>query len=130
MFGGRKERRVKSAETFYRVIAQRLRSIDDLDVRCQNCNYLYNYQNGLWSGKSDTARWRSAAIEKLGAKCVNCGKTDVRILQINHIFGCGRSNNRNGNRRKMYVSIATGGKASQYDIRCANCNHLYIPRKP
>ena len=50
--------------------------------------------------------WRNhkRRVLELGGKCVNCGETDIRVLQINHING--RDN-------------------PEVDVRCANCNILY-----
>jgi hypothetical protein len=65
------------------------------------------------------------AIRKLGGKCVRCGETDIRVLQINHINGGGC---RELSRRKatsFYRDIVAGRrKTDDLDVRCANCNIL------
>ena len=68
---------------------------------------------------------RTEAIRMLGGKCVNCGETDRRVLQINHLNGGGRAETV-GNSYKFINRILSGErKIDDLDIRCANCNILY-----
>lgn len=67
--------------------------------------------------------WRSAAIRKLGGKCVRCGFSDERALQIDHPKGDGYLE------RKMYYSnytyyrrIALCELKGDHQLLCANCN--------
>ena len=62
---------------------------------------------------------RFLAITVLGGRCVCCGNTDLRLLQINHLLEktahptyC------------EYVQIIKGSLKNR-DVRCANCNLLY-----
>ncbi len=70
---------------------------------------------------------RKKLIELLGGKCVSCGITDIRILQINH-------KNHNGNKERQtwkdigrfYRAILSGKRMkNDLEIRCANCNIIY-----
>ncbi len=70
-------------------------------------------------------RRRSEALKLLGGRCVNCGETDRRVLQINHINGAGRDETV-GNSYKFIKDILSGArKTDDLDVRCANCNVLY-----
>jgi len=69
-------------------------------------------------------RRNKRVIQKLGGKCARCGKTDWRILQINHINGNGRKERaRLG--KKIYTNILKGKDMDKYNLLCANCNILY-----
>lgn len=69
-------------------------------------------------------RRRKKLIQKLGGKCVNCGITDWRLLQINHINGGGRKE-RLLLGKKLYTDILKGKREEDYNLLCANCNILY-----
>lgn len=60
------------------------------------------------------------AIISLGGICVNCGETDLRVLQINHLKGV----NHGKGRIKWHRQIING-ETTDLDVRCANCNILY-----
>ncbi len=67
---------------------------------------------------------RSKALDALGSKCVECGYTDVRALQIDHKDGCGRAerrelkSNRNAQNRRVIAH------PELYQCLCANCNWI------
>ena len=68
---------------------------------------------------------RQKAVEILGGRCVKCGNTDIRVLQINHKNGGGRQD-RKGRPYRFYREIVNGKRDREgYDVRCANCNILY-----
>ena len=63
----------------------------------------------------------------LGEKCVLCGFSDKRALQIDHINGDGfsdknRCRNSSSFRRRVCDSIKKG--ENRYQILCANCNWI------
>jgi hypothetical protein len=62
---------------------------------------------------------RLEILRLLGNKCIRCGNTDFRVLQIDHI-------NKNGTKeraiRKILREIKEGSKA--YQLLCANCNWI------
>ena len=68
------------------------------------------------------AKLRAAAIVKLGGRCVSCGMTDERCLQIDHINGGGHKERvkvgSHGTRRNVLAGV--GG----YQLLCANCNWI------
>jgi len=45
--GGSKERRLKGSWGIFRQILSGKRLINDLDLRCANCNIIYEYENDL-----------------------------------------------------------------------------------
>lgn len=59
--------------------------------------------------------------------CKNCGCTDIRILNINHVNGGGSHESRCGSTRgKLYRDICKGNRITDdLDVRCCNCNILF-----
>jgi hypothetical protein len=85
----------------------------------------------------DPVKWnRDKALErkilvivKLGAKCVKCGFSDLRALQIDHIAGGGAQELLRGstqNRRHYYKKVleSIAAKENKYQLLCANCNWI------
>jgi ribosomal protein S27AE len=68
---------------------------------------------------------RKRLIQKLGDKCVQCGETDWRLLQINHINGNGRNERERIGQRGIRNNILQDKKLNKYNLLCANCNVLY-----
>jgi len=71
---------------------------------------------------------REAVIQKLGGKCLQCGITDIRVLQINHKNGNGRKDYHGNysNSLQFYRGIISGKRRlDDLDLRCANCNIIY-----
>lgn len=62
----------------------------------------------------------------LGNKCVKCGFSDRRALQIDHIKGGGIKERRIGNTRQFHRKVLTSVKKSEhkYQLLCANCNWI------
>ena len=72
-------------------------------------------------------RNRIRIIALLGGKCVRCGETDWRCLQIDHINGGGRrAEAQTHHHSSAYMRIIKRLKQvknpSPYQILCANCN--------
>jgi len=75
-------------------------------------------------------RWkcRQELIQLLGGKCVSCGFSDWRALQIDHINGGGNAEKRKFNYwneqyyRIILRQIKLGSK--DYQLLCANCNWI------
>lgn len=74
-------------------------------------------------------RWRKKleVIELLGGKCVNCGVSDVRILQVNHMNGDGAAERKTHFSHYKFINDILSGERSTSDLelRCANCNILH-----
>jgi len=57
----------------------------------------------------------------LGGKCKHCGEKDSRVLQIDHVYGDGAEERREGlSRTQLYRNIEKSTK--RYQLLCANCN--------
>lgn len=70
---------------------------------------------------------RQRIIDALGGKCVRCGFSDVRALQIDHVNGNGAKERRQFKhytscRIMIYQKILNGSK--EYQLLCANCNWI------
>ena len=68
---------------------------------------------------------RKQVIEYLGGKCINCGISDWRLLQVNHINGGGNEERRIRTNYKTWEQILNGERSGEFDVRCANCNILH-----
>lgn len=75
--------------------------------------------------KAYRLRLRMAAIDILGGKCVRCGFSDNRALQIDHINGGGIKDVRN-NIISHYLRVVKSITANEkkYQLLCANCNWI------
>ena len=62
---------------------------------------------------------RFKAICALGAKCVKCGISDLRVLQLNHL-----TKKEGLPHYHEFMSIIKNG-SKVHDVRCANCNIIY-----
>lgn len=75
-------------------------------------------------------RWylkvREEMFMALGNKCVRCGFSDRRALQIDHINGGGIKERRKGNTRMFHRKVLTSvkKKENKYQLLCANCNWI------
>jgi len=88
------------------------------------------YQNHKEQRKEQMRKKRrklhDRVIDLLGGKCVGCGITDKRILQINHKDGGGAKEYKKIGTNLFYRQILNGKRIIEdLDVRCANCNILY-----
>ena len=70
---------------------------------------------------------RRRIVELLGGKCCQCGFSDYRALQIDHINGKGYNERKSMGQREMYKKILDeleSGVFSNYQLLCANCNWI------
>lgn len=70
---------------------------------------------------------RSAALSVLGGKCVHCGFSDVRALQIDHVNGGGsKDKKRRGCGGQFYNQVIKSflNKENEFQLLCANCNWI------
>jgi hypothetical protein len=76
--------------------------------------------------KAERIRRRKELLAFLGGKCVRCGFSDWRALQIDHVDGHGKDHRRElGSKfssqfRKEVMTDTTG----KYQLLCANCNWI------
>lgn len=80
--------------------------------------------------KSKRQELRFKLLSVLGNKCVQCGFSDYRALQIDHINGNGAQErkNHNGSLRSKYflneAELDFEKFLSRYQLLCANCNWI------
>lgn len=70
-------------------------------------------------------KMRVEAINLLGGKCCQCGESDIRCLQIDHINGGGRQERMRLKGPYAYykkVIEAAKNNTNEYQCLCANCN--------
>jgi hypothetical protein len=68
---------------------------------------------------------RKEVLSMLGDKCVRCGFSDPRALQIDHIHGGGRKDRKakDGTHPSYYKKVLDL-KGIGYQLLCANCNWI------
>lgn len=76
------------------------------------------------NGRNSQIKLRLQVIQKLGGKCVECGFSDVRALQIDHLEGNGSKLNRSQNWWSRYKEILAGTHKIKVQLLCANCNWI------
>jgi len=71
------------------------------------------------------SKLKTAVYELLGNKCVHCGFSDIRALQIDHINGGGNKEVRkvSGNYYKFLLTDIPNNP-EKYQTLCANCNWI------
>ena len=70
-------------------------------------------------------KYRLKTIELLGNRCIKCGFSDWRALQVDHINGGGSKDNRkNGKITGKIVYEEVLMNKSKYQLLCANCNWI------
>lgn len=79
----------------------------------------YNHQYQ----KNRRERIRKASLDLLGEKCCQCGITDSRVLQIDHIFNDGKVDRKDT--RDTQVRLEKIIKyPEKYQLLCANCHAI------
>ena len=75
---------------------------------------------------SRTYKLRKAILVLLGDKCVRCGFSDDRALQIDHIFGNGTRERKRYGSNNIYPLILKKivNGSTDYQVLCANCNWI------
>ena len=82
--------------------------------------------------KAQSKAWahgiRSVVLARFGNRCVRCGFSDPRALQIDHINGNGRKDvKRYGSQTTFIRALANMPDRelySRYQLLCANCNWI------
>ncbi len=66
-----------------------------------------------------------AVHQYLGSKCSVCGEADPSVLQIDHIFGGGEDERREGLLGPaLYRAILRGDRDGELQLMCANCHRI------
>lgn len=91
-------------------------------------NYLLMKRN--WDKKNQKEylqRIRKAVVDALGGKCVRCGFSDPRALQIDHVNGGGSKERKErgfSSNFHKHVLRSFINKEGKYQLLCANCNWI------
>ena len=89
---------------------------------CHDCDN----EQGNERTKKAHHKMRLNVLQYLGMKCVVCGITDWRVLQVNHKNGGGMIDVRTNGAYKIFSEILSGKRPKEdYDVRCANHNILF-----
>ncbi len=85
----------------------------------------YNERVGSRFRDARTLR-RNATLDGMGGKCVECGFSDYRALQIDHIKGDGKSERHLLRRNDYYENVLKSFTRNEerYQILCCNCNWI------
>ena len=78
-------------------------------------------QRGQWNRQA-YLNLRAKAIAALGGKCLHCGFSDERALQIDHKNGGGGIELKSIGALKIYKAAKDGHP--DYQLLCANCNWI------
>jgi hypothetical protein len=70
-----------------------------------------------------TRQQRARVLEVMGGRCVRCGFSDWRALQIDHINGGGRVDRELYANKDQYLR-AVLRSLEKYQLLCANCNWI------
>lgn len=70
---------------------------------------------------------KKQVFDAMGSKCVKCGFSDYRALQIDHVNGDGfsdKADGYNGKKRFVQALVSFINKEGKYQLMCANCNWI------
>ena len=84
----------------------------------------YRSKTHLEANKSDYRVLRRRVLEKLGNQCVECGISDFRVLQIDHVNGGGNRERRALYSSLLYLKNVEKDNGAVYQLLCANCNWI------
>ena len=79
---------------------------------------------GDW-GREARRKLRLEVMDGLGGRhCARCGCSDIRVLEINHVHGGGRREQRASGRdqMKMLRQIRRGDRPGEFEVLCKVCN--------
>lgn len=100
---------------------------EGFQVLCQNCNWIEYIEHH----KKQPTDVKKKFMDKLGGKCVICGKDDLRILTVHHINHDGTKHRQQlggkghcGGGTGFYRKILKSGDFSGLECRCLSCNCL------
>jgi hypothetical protein len=85
---------------------------DGLSVYCRPCYLAY--------GQAMRQRDRAQFLDDLGGRCVRCGFSDPRALQVDHVAGRNGQPRGATNSRKFYEYVLA--HREEFQLLCANCN--------
>ena len=97
------------------------------EVWMEMCNDCAKTKPRIRRGPLKQSEGHIESLEKLGGKCTQCGFTDLRALQIDHIDGSGGIRRKTVGCKKLYKYIKVTPievLRQQLQVLCANCNWI------
>lgn len=67
---------------------------------------------------------RLIILETLGGKCLHCGFSDKRALQVDHIYGGGNRDRKSNIKNAQQLLRDILLNENKYQLLCANCNWI------
>jgi hypothetical protein len=89
--------------------------------RSDGLSGLCNVHQKAADRKAHNAR-RLKVLQAMGGKCVHCGFSDWRALQIDHVNGGGRAEKLKIGSTRYYKHVLA--HPDDYQLLCANCNWI------
>lgn len=90
---------------------------DGRTSECIDCTKIMNHLSVM--------KTKDKVFNLMGGKCVSCGLTDRRVLQIDHINDDGHLDREFGHGVRLARYISSGKRAiDDLQLLCANCHHL------
>jgi hypothetical protein len=105
---------------------------DGLQSRCRECSREW-YANNREEHMKNVKRRNDAERERIrmrvqeylaGSRCVDCGVTDVRVLEFDHRPGTKKLDNVGSLVSSSYSWKAVAREIAKCDVRCANCHRI------
>ena len=88
--------------------------------------YIANKASTLSKDRNNRRQYRKDLIQALGGKCVRCGFSDERALQVDHVQNNGAQHRREkaSSTGTYYRDILKNIDSGKYQLLCANCNWI------
>jgi hypothetical protein len=109
----------------------KLCSIEGCNRICRVRGYCNRHYNKIFHGEAFRAmtkrysrKKRQELLDFLGGKCVRCGFTDYRALQIDHINGGGGIHLKSIGYSQSKLGQDVRAFPEKYQLLCANCNWI------
>jgi hypothetical protein len=132
---------VKTCPTCRRTLAfsefnRRSRSNDGRQSVCRPCNaarsrtyYAENLQKHRRAVSAQVAKTRAAHLQRIGEyllahPCVDCGETDIRVLDFDHRVGAEKAAEVMKLAKAAYAWKRVSDEIAKCDVRCRNCHAI------
>ena len=89
--------------------------------------YRKNRNKKKIQGKIRREKRRTECLDLMGNKCLRCGFSDKRALQIDHINGGGSKERKILKHGEVFIKKVISSlikKTNEYQLLCANCNWI------
>lgn len=115
---------------------KRARAADGLQSVCRACNaararryYADNIEKHRAAVAAQVAKTRAAHVERIGAyllqhPCVDCGQSDIRVLDFDHRDGVEKSADVMALVKAAYSWARVAAEIAKCDVRCRNCHAI------